>query len=132
MTPLESAILREMARPVVDNRTERGCCGGCGECCGRVLPLSVFDVARLKAYVERNGIEPSPGSWIDGDGLTVNMMCPFLDEGRMCKVYEARPEICRVCRCDLHKAGLVEAPYRIGSMRVVDMRDVFGWADCAF
>ena len=90
------------------------------------LPLSAFDIARLKAYVERNRIETSPDAWIDGDGLTVNMMCPFLDEERMCKVYEARPEICRVYRCDLHKAGMVGSPYCIGAMRDVDMREVFG------
>ena len=118
--------LMASAADVTDIRTERGGCEGCGECCGRVLPLSAFDVARLKSYVERNGIEPTPDAWIDGDGLTVNMMCPFLDEGRMCMVYEARPEICRVYRCDLHKAGIVKAPYCIGAMRDVDMREVFG------
>lgn len=121
-----SRSIMASAADVTDIRSVRGCCDGCGECCGRVLPLSAFDIARLKAYVERNRIETSPDAWIDGDGLTVNMMCPFLDEERMCKVYEARPEICRVYRCDLHKAGIVESPYCIGAMRDVDMREVFG------
>lgn len=88
--------LAASAANVVDIRSERGGCEGCGECCGRVLPLSAFDVARLRAYVERNRVEPSPETWIDGDGLKVNMMCPFLDEDGRCMVYDARPEMSEI------------------------------------
>ena len=55
-----SRSIMASAADVTDIRSVRGCCDGCGVCCGRVLPLSAFDIARLKAYVERNRIETSP------------------------------------------------------------------------
>lgn len=110
---------------ITDFFTERGNCMGCGECCGRFLPLTVLDIARLKSYVERNGIEVSREAWIDGDGLTLNFNCPFLDEDRECMVYEARPEMCRAYRCDMHRKGTLPVHEWMRGAVPMDMREVF-------
>lgn len=101
----------------------RGDCRGCGECCGRFLPMSRVDVARLVTYVRAHGVVPRP----ERDGA-VDLTCPLLGEGRECMAYEARPDICRAYRCDLHAAGAVAPPPLWRSMRVLDMREVLAEA----
>lgn len=93
-----------------------GDCRGCGECCSRFLPMSPFDRARLEAYVRRRGIEPAePRAECD-------LLCPYLTDGRECAVYAARPEICRVYRCDRHKKGEIGTFFGAGRAEVTDMR----------
>lgn len=45
-------MLRE--HPVTD--MHRADCRGCGECCGRFLPLTPADKVRLMAYVRSHGM----------------------------------------------------------------------------
>lgn len=94
----------------------RGDCRGCGGCCGRYVPVSAFDLARLEGYLRGHEVTPN---YSDG-------MCPFLSADRTCMVYEARPQICRVYRCDRHASGELFA--RSGeippSARVTDMAEL--------
>lgn len=113
-------VHRELCRKqeVVDLYTDRGGCEGCGECCSRFLPMSRFDVSRLRSYVERHHVvlhEPK------GD---VDLTCPLLSEDGMCMAYDARPDICRLYRCDEHVRGIFRMPVFAGSMDLVDVRDV--------
>lgn len=110
---------------VRDLYTGRGSCYGCGECCGRFIPLSAFDVERLRSFAERNEVATEPMATIDGDSMTIriNLNCPFLVDG-LCSVYEARPEICREYRCDLHRNGSMRVPFGVAGMEVRDMREV--------
>lgn len=111
---------------ITDFFTERGNCKGCGECCGRFLPLSHFDVARLRGFIERNGVSLQPEEFVDFDGMKINLQCPFLDiHTRECTVYDARPEICRTYRCDKHKRGEFRFPFGYRGMALADMREVF-------
>lgn len=110
--------LREGQRPV-DLCTGKGDCRGCGECCGRFLHLSAFDVVRLEGYAETHAIEVRP----EAPG-SVDLMCPFLTGGRECSVYPARPDICRVYRCDRHARGEIEMPAFWWAMDLADMREV--------
>lgn len=71
-----------------------GNCEGCGGCCGRVLPMSKDESARLLDFARRHGIVPH----VDG-----NHMCAMLDLGtRKCMAYSARPLICRVWDSPTH------------------------------
>lgn len=97
----------------------KGDCKGCGECCSRFIPVSGFDLSRLRSYVEENGVELEPER---GD---IDLLCPFLGSDRECKVYPARPEICRVYRCDEHKAGKLRVPFMAWAMETTDMREEF-------
>ena len=51
-----ASLLRD--QPVTDMHRED--CRGCGECCGRFLPLTPADKVRLAAYVCSHGIKPHP------------------------------------------------------------------------
>ncbi len=97
----------------------RADCRGCGECCGRYLPLTVADKIRLEGYVRTHGIKPHP----ERPGL-VDFTCPYLSEGRECMVYEARPEICRRYSCRLHAAGGLEPWPALFAAAEVDMREL--------
>lgn len=83
-----------------------GDCRGCGECCSRFLPMSLLDRARLRAYVRR-----------------LDLTCPYLTDGRECSVYEARPEVCRAYRCDLHARGELDGFTGADRAVPVDMRE---------
>lgn len=115
--PAEAAALhaRLMAeQEVTDLYT--GNCRGCGECCSRFLPMSPFDRVRLEAYVRRHGVEPT------APRADYDLLCPYLTDGHECAVYAARPEICRVYRCDRHKRGELGMFFGAGRAEVTDMR----------
>ena len=104
---------------VTDYRTARGGCRGCGECCSRFLPMSRMDERRLVAYVERHGVVPRP----EPEG-SLDLTCPLLSNDRECMAYDARPDICRVYRCDEHARGILRPPAFAGHMRLVDVREL--------
>ena len=96
----------------------KGDCRGCGECCSRFLPMSVFDFRRLEPYVRGRGVKPhEPRGEVD-------LTCPWLTDGHECAVYDARPESCRAYRCDMHKAGKFSVWFGASSATVVDMREL--------
>ena len=118
MTPGEAFSMLMEAQEVADLYTGRGDCRGCGECCGRFLPLSSIDVRRLRRYMRQHGIEPRP----EKPG-TLDLTCPLLGESGECMAYEARPDICRSYRCDEHKRGEIGPPPLWWCMEVTDMRE---------
>lgn len=70
-------------------------CSKCGECCGPYLPLTNEDVKRIIKYVKDN-------NFIAKEPLREeDKMCPFLDKTKenKCKIYNIRPEICRIYTC---------------------------------
>ena len=97
----------------------KGDCRGCGQCCSRFLPLTVQEEFVVGGYMKKHGIKPRPMAEYD-------LTCPFLTEGKECAIYEARPEICRVYRCDMHKAKTLPAPKGWRRMRTVDILERFG------
>lgn len=85
-----------------------GDCRDCGQCCSRFLPLSKFDVDRLLDYVQEHGVEQRP------ELSEADMLCPYLHvEDGECRIYPARPDICRGYRCDLHAKGDMAAIYAL-------------------
>ena len=83
--------------------------------------MSRMDERRLVAYVERHGVVPRPES----EG-SLDLTCPLLSEERECMAYDARPDICRVYRCDLHLRGELRPPAFAEHMRLVDVRELLG------
>lgn len=101
---------------VKDLFTPKGNCKGCGECCTRFLPMSPFDTQRLINYVIKHGIKPHEKA----DGK-IDLTCPYLDENHECAVYIARPEICRVYRCDKQVHGESLDFYGSPDAKIIDM-----------
>lgn len=97
-----------------------GDCKGCGECCSRYIPLNAADVIRLRGYVKSHGIEQRPRR------ANIDLTCPYLTDDSECAVYEARPTICRMYRCDRHAKGDFSAcmGHDTRGCRMRDMREV--------
>ena len=67
-----------------------------------MLPITLDEYKQMKAYVEEHNIKPT--NWIKSEGI--HIMCPFYDpDNKVCKIYEARPEVCRefICSNPLRK-----------------------------
>lgn len=77
--------------------TCNGKCSCCGNCCGDILHLSKKEIKVIDEYLKKNKVEPTPRCvLVEYDGT-----CPFRDnKNKICKIYEVRPEICRVFKCD--------------------------------
>lgn len=81
----------------ITNFTCNGKCSGCGECCGDILHLSKQEIKRIDQYLKKNKVEATPKCIL----FSYDNTCPFRDnENKKCKIYEVRPDICRVYKCD--------------------------------
>lgn len=110
--------LEQLMQAAQVNNRYTGDCRGCGECCGRLLPLSEKDIKRIKDYVSAHDIKKNESS-----GFT----CPYLTEEKACAIYPARPDICRAYRCDFQVKGYTE-PVRLlmreAKYDLVDMGEI--------
>ena len=80
----------------------KGSCSSCGNCCTELLPLTISEVKLIKAYVKEKGIKPYSDVFFKYEGReSTNLMCPFRDfETKKCRIYEVRPKICRLFKCN--------------------------------
>lgn len=82
--------------------------------------MSEYDMGRIRTYVDEHGVGQR-------DELSeADLLCPYLDvENGECSIYDARPDVCRAYRCDLHAAGdtaairalMLHPPYAERDMR---------------
>lgn len=80
----------------LQNFTNNGICSCCGQCCSDILHLSKEEINRIDEYLKEHKIKPSP---LKED--TFDLRCPFRNELlRLCMIYEVRPEICKIFKCD--------------------------------
>lgn len=81
----------------VTDFTCNGKCSNCGQCCGDILHLSKSEIKRIDDYLKRKRIKPTNRCiFVDYDNT-----CPFRDtENKKCKIYDVRPDICRVYQCN--------------------------------
>lgn len=120
-------FIEEFQAHITDN-TCNGECSICGKCCGNGLGLNMEDIQRLESYLNTHNIQPTePRLLIGIDNIPVES-CPFLGEDNKCKVYEARPTICRKFIChaetmyDRYDENGELVPEEIGQ---VDIRKTF-------
>lgn len=78
----------------ITNFTNKGKCSSCGECCSDFLHLDDKEIKRIDEYLEDHTVgqlNKNPQSAV----------CPFRDNLlKKCAIYEARPYICRLFKCD--------------------------------
>lgn len=79
-----------------------GRCSECGQCCSALLPLSNKEIKNIKRYVDKKHLKPHKhGSVFSNEPF--DLTCPFLDTSKKehkCDIYQVRPEICRVFKCN--------------------------------
>ena len=81
---------------MVTNCSCNGNCSRCGECCTPMLPITLDEYYKIKAYVEEHKVPYINPCKPEG----VYIKCPFFDpEKRKCNIYEVRPEVCREFIC---------------------------------
>lgn len=86
-----------MSNRMVKNFTVDGKCSNCGKCCSNMLPLSKYEIQRIKNYIKDKGIKEQRHNVVVG----VDMTCPFRDEAnKKCLIYDIRPDICRQFMCN--------------------------------
>ena len=81
----------------ITNFTCNGKCSNCGQCCGDILHLSKTEIKRIDEYLKKHKIVATERNiLVDYDNT-----CPFRDnKNKKCKIYEVRPDICRIFKCD--------------------------------
>ena len=71
-------------------------CKKCGKCCGSLLPLTEKDQKRVEYIIKAHRIKPQRLRY---DYLT----CPFLTSSNKCIIYNHRPTICKIFKCEHSK-----------------------------
>lgn len=70
-------------------------CEGCGECCG-IIPFEPKMFAKF-VHIAARPFEIRPGKLMDMIyAVTEDGWCVFLDQERRCRIYNDRPDICRL------------------------------------
>lgn len=108
--------------------TDNGKCTGCGECCGRILPLNDTEIKQIKRYVRRNNIKPCTHN-APYAKLLFDMTCPFMDNHKSndkCSIYNVRPAVCKAFKCDSNTYD-PDAEYTLlhQSNTIIDMWEEF-------
>ena len=96
--PIKQAIadMFDVTDKFVDDK-----CSKCGECCGRVLPITDKEIKNIKKYIKGKKLKIYPASQKTCLSEIVNFNCPFLDPDaeNKCQIYPVRPKICKVYTC---------------------------------
>ena len=104
--------------------TENGKCSNCGGCCSNFLPVRKEEIERLKRFVRRKHFKPIVRSNVLA-GCSIDLMCPFRnDKEQRCEVYDIRPEVCRIYRCDKAANGTLPDFKHKKLYTVVNLRQV--------
>lgn len=76
------------------NYTINGNCSNCGECCSDILPLNEKEIVKIDKYLKTHKLKKHHEFLNDA-------RCPFRnDVERKCEIYEVRPYICQMFKCD--------------------------------
>ncbi len=113
--------LRNVNNNHCEDRTYRKHCSKCGECCSALLPLSKDDIAAVKKYLLTHDIKPEHSS----SANTIDMTCPFLSKKKLCLIYEVRPLICRVFKCNKKVNAKAVKLLPAGALSLSNMWSVF-------
>lgn len=103
---------------IVEDFTCNGKCSKCGNCCGTILPLDQEDINIIQKYIIKNKIFIQRHLLI----MSQRLQCPYYtgNKEKGCAIYEARPKICRVFKCDI-KSPNIEQIRRLKDTIPVDM-----------
>ncbi|HUW63525.1 MAG TPA: YkgJ family cysteine cluster protein [Spirochaetia bacterium] len=94
--------------PLTRTRNPEGRCQGCAACCAERIPLTSIDFWQLTRRCDPGAGLLAPIADVTTDGRSVDIVlkrndqgrCVFFDSGKgLCRVYRARPLVCRTFIC---------------------------------
>lgn len=115
----------EDMRNGTNDLTDNGKCVQCGACCSNFLPMSSFEIKRIKNYIKTHQVKEFR-YLLPLSKMAVNFTCPFMDDSKnkeKCRIYPVRPEICRqfICSPDNRKPFV----FKDNDYRLIDVRNEF-------
>lgn len=101
------------------NFTCNGTCSKCGACCSNILPLTKKEVSNLKRIIKKRNLKPHIHAVLNA---SYDMTCPFLNDKHECRIYNDRPYICRLYKCDKEEVTWQETKQLLDA-EVVNLRE---------
>lgn len=95
------------------------CPQSCGKCCTGILPLSDYEIKKIRKYIQHHDIIPyNPNKNNNVFNNNYEDSCPFLDKEKRCQIYIQRPEVCRwfMCNSDQNNMNFHHEDKRIINM----------------
>ena len=120
--------MKDTLDPQVSDFTNNGKCSNCGNCCTRILPMSIIDILSIESYVEKNKLKENhhPNYYLLNN-KQADLTCPFRnwDKG-ICEIYHLRPEICRRFICNQDPGVIKKNRDSLnGRLPIIDTRERF-------
>lgn len=108
------------------NFTLSGECSNCGQCCSNFIPLLESEIKKIKGYINEHKIKAQVRAYPTVNAM-LDLMCPFRDEiSKRCTIYEVRPKICRVYKCNKTRMEVATEMIQYhGKLHRVNMRETF-------
>lgn len=96
-------------------------CQCCGSCCVdvNILCVSYEEIDTIKTYIEQHHISPTDYN---------KKRCCFMDEDNRCKIWEVRPQTCRLYNCHVPRKDLLKQNPSLvvdDDKPLIDMHDAF-------
>lgn len=103
------------------NFTNNGKCSKCGSCCSTLLPLKESEIKRLRKIIKMRHLKPHEQPKVV---MAIDLTCPFLTDDNLCSIYDDRPWICKIFKCD-SEPDVEEFKHINEPIDVVNVRDLF-------
>lgn len=100
MLGMEYEVFAELCKEMSDGLkdfTHKRHCAKCGECCSNTLPLTQSEIDIIRAYITEHKIKAVSHSKKE---KVIDNSCPFLSLNKRCTIYEVRPLICKLFKCN--------------------------------
>lgn len=110
----------------VTDFTNNGVCSQCGGCCTDLLYISEKETKTIRRYIERHNITEHTNKSALDTSHAIDVTCPFLTDDGKCQIYEVRPSICKLFKCDMSENEIMQNQNRYKArFKLQSMRDLF-------
>jgi len=105
--------------------TKNGECSKCGNCCSTLLPLKRSEIIKLQNIIRERKLKPHEAPNVLAEKPVFDLTCPFLTDNHECSIYDDRPYICRVFKCDKGKPSVTDFSNLNEPLIPTNVRDLF-------
>ena len=99
------------------------CPPSCGKCCANILPVSDYEIKKIRNYLKHHEIIPhNPNKTLNIFSPEYKDECPFLDNNKRCSIYIQRPEVCKWFMCD---SSTTHSQFQHNDKHIINMLTTF-------